>query len=335
MALPAGVAGIAPEVVGQGGGEREQALGDAPRVVPEVVEGEFDGDVGDVLARLHVTAVAGFVAGRRDGGTGTEHQSHAARRAALQLLEQVPVDRDLQDVLGLGTARELRVPRLVGPRPALARDLDAAQEVGVAEPAPVRQRRLVHPRHARVHRASGRLDGARGVSAPVRPHDDGDLARRLKLREDARLVLVAEAGDQRAVPVEPGGRRVLLAATTLQVPGDSLPAAEEGREEGRGVAFGRSRHRVGIAAPANVGLDRSSLSRATVAGTAFRHERSSAAVADMGRLEDRGGKSVRQAQSPDTVGSSWAASCGYLGVVRLLSCPTIGIEGTSTDEFAQ
>jgi hypothetical protein len=82
---------------------------------------------------------------RGEGGmlVVAEHEVHARGAHALQALELVGVEQELEDVPRLRVPAELRVVDLVGPRPQLRRLLDADQEVREADPAVPQEARLV------------------------------------------------------------------------------------------------------------------------------------------------------------------------------------------------
>jgi hypothetical protein len=70
----------------------------------------------------------------RRGRPVAEHQVHSRGTPALEALELVRVEEQLEDVARLRVAPELRVVDLVGPRPKVGRLVDANQEVRVPEP---------------------------------------------------------------------------------------------------------------------------------------------------------------------------------------------------------
>ncbi len=85
-----------------------------------------------VVRRVAVEAIGvldevGTIQARRDDVEpfGTE---------ALELLQQVGVDRELQDGPAARLPRQFGIDRLVGPGAKGARRVHAAQDVGVAEP---------------------------------------------------------------------------------------------------------------------------------------------------------------------------------------------------------
>ena len=83
-----------------------------------------------------------------------EDQVHALRTAALQALEFVGVEQELEDVAGLSVAAELRVVDLVGPVAQIGGHLDPDQEIRVADPLAVVKAPLVDHVIAGAHRVN-------------------------------------------------------------------------------------------------------------------------------------------------------------------------------------
>src|SRR5918992_429600 len=162
---------------------------------------------------------------------------------ALDAFELLDIRADLKHRAGLDVAGQLRVGDLVVVRPPdrwTLRRWDAQQEVGVAEPAAVEERRLEDDVGAFAHRGDGVLGLAPDLIAPLRFVVAGDLddmaAFVTELGEGARLVLEPPAADDvelwiaplRAVD-EPGQRRALERGEVLagQV-ADEIGRGEDG-----------------------------------------------------------------------------------------------------------
>ncbi len=123
-----------------------------------------------------------------------ERDVHPRRSDALEPFEQVDVAADLEDRARLHVPGELRVGDLVvpgTPRRRTLRVVDAEQEVGVAAPGAVEERRLVDDVGAGRHRLDGRLGGgpelvAAVLDGPVEVDPDGVPALGLELGEVPR-----------------------------------------------------------------------------------------------------------------------------------------------------
>jgi hypothetical protein len=81
----------------------------------------------------HVGSIVGEPQG--DAAAIAEHDVDVLRRDTLHLGQEVGIECELQDVLGIGGAFQLGVDDLIGEAAKLRRPADALQEVGVAAPA--------------------------------------------------------------------------------------------------------------------------------------------------------------------------------------------------------
>ena len=136
-------------------------------------------------------------------GAAAERDVQPLRADALDPFELVDVRADLQDRARLDVAGELGVGDLVvvrAPDRRPIRVVDPQQEVGVAAPRPVEERRLVDDVGAGGHR--GDRFGGRGsqsvaliLDRPVRFDLDRRASRRLQVGEVALLVLEAALAD--------------------------------------------------------------------------------------------------------------------------------------------
>ena len=154
-----------------------------------------------------------------------------ARPPALQALERVAVEEQLEDVARQGMTAELRVVDLVGPVAEGGGLVDADEEVRIADPAVVGEAPLVDdpaPGSHRVDRAPRALGGGRLVVldrehvAPLRAQS----------REDVPLVAPAPF-EQQIHPRRPA-LGIEVSAPFEDVEVGAVLAAEEAVERARG-----------------------------------------------------------------------------------------------------
>lgn len=158
---------------GDSGDEREMVVGESDRVtVPrpatepavrdrlgirarETIEQSFAGE------RLQPPVVGEELADAvRDSFAGSEYDVHVLRADALKLLEQVGVEAQLDEEVGLGPSRELGIEDLVAERAEGGGGaIDAFDKVGKATPVAVDEGGLVHDVGPAEHRVAGRLGG--------------------------------------------------------------------------------------------------------------------------------------------------------------------------------
>lgn len=132
-----------------------------------------------------------------DALPGSEHDVHVLRAYALELLEQIGVEAQLDEEVGLGVSRELGVQDLVAERAeGGGGPLYALEEVGEAAPVAVNECGLVDDIGPAEHRMAGRL--GRRVQARQAAPGIGNLddiqALRPQRGQMRRLVLVALSG---------------------------------------------------------------------------------------------------------------------------------------------
>ncbi len=147
---------------------------------------------------------------------------------ALHRRQQLAVEAELQDEVGLGAAGELGVGDLVAEVAQLRRAVDAEEEVGVAAQSVAEEGRLVDDLGAAAHRLLGASDGIeQGGTRAVAVGDLGDLpSLGLQRLQVAPLELVALAGEQ--LRVGPAlGLCLQLAARMSQVERRQVRAGEE------------------------------------------------------------------------------------------------------------
>jgi hypothetical protein len=92
-----------------------------------------------------------------------QDKGHATRLDPLQACKQLGIEAELQHALHLGGQRELRVGRLVRPRPRAARLGHAHKKVGAPEPLSPLQRALVDDVDPAPHCGERLLRGVRRV----------------------------------------------------------------------------------------------------------------------------------------------------------------------------
>jgi hypothetical protein len=126
---------------------------------------------------------------------------------ALHRGEEVRVERQLQDVLGVGSAFKFGVHDLVGEAAERGRSLDPLEEIRVPAPRAAEQRPLEYDVGARMQGLGRRLDRSLQRQAVLLHLDDG-AAGRLQSREVGELVLVALALEQFGLLAVCGGAQV-------------------------------------------------------------------------------------------------------------------------------
>jgi hypothetical protein len=147
-----------------------------------------------------------------------------ARSAILDALDLVGVEQQLEDVVGLGVKRELRVVHLVGEGPERRRLVDPDEEVGEADPAVVDEARLVDDLAPGAHGRLGRGGRGRAVRLGVDAHDIAAVA--LDRGEELVLVAAAALEDDLAVRAREL-RHARLAAQRRKIEPRAVLAAQE------------------------------------------------------------------------------------------------------------
>ena len=183
------------------------------------------------LRRAVVGGVVGELVDVR--GAVARHDGDRLGWDALGLLEQVRVDAHLDDGRGLDPPGQLRVGDVVAVLAEHGRPIVAPeQEVRVAAPAAVEERRLEDHVGARPHRLDGLVVGraqlGRRRGDASRHLDDGP-AGRLELGDVQALVLVAALLEELELRVV-AERLLDLAARTRQLERDEVVALEEADE---------------------------------------------------------------------------------------------------------
>jgi len=199
-----------PSLVAPHPGDQAEVVVGAPTALAALLElaalAERDGhrvDVDPGLDRADKPLAHAVVVGEEVGDAQAvalaraEHDVNPLGHRALDPSDLLGVEAELQDVGGLGVARELRVNNLVAPVGL------PLEEVGESAPAALDEAGLVDHLSAGAHRRLGRT--SRGVEVPV-VCDLRDLAPlRLQRREVGGLVLLALALDEVGLRVLAGG----------------------------------------------------------------------------------------------------------------------------------
>ena len=183
---------------------------------------------------------------KRDALTAAEYEVHRYWRDALETMEMIAVVGELEDVMSLYGACELRIDDLVTPRRAEARGgkLDAFEEIRVAVPEAVEEGRLVNVVRATLHGRDGLLfSSAQCVDAPRRLFDGDDTlaggAQRLDVGVFAFVAFFAEQCSHRGR--RPRGKRRHRAGLYGSVEPGGVIAANELRQ----IAGGKNEVRAG------------------------------------------------------------------------------------------
>ncbi len=190
---------------------------------------------------------------------GAENDLHPLGEHALDPLELVRVERELEDVRRLGArARELRVPRLVRERAEARGLVETDEEVGDPAPAVRGEDALVDDLRSCPKRFLGEARGFLEVDVVALDDLDDLAAVGAETREERRLVLPTLPHDELALlvlAVRPLERLVLDEDVELgQVRAREVVREIGGREPERAV--GCETHVVGVSAPGGSVLTR-------------------------------------------------------------------------------
>ncbi len=193
-------------------------------------EAEIRGEVSDTVRADREGRVRRRVRRMAIRRTG-RHDVKALGTNALNVLEQIDVGRELQNRSATRLARELRIVGLVRPRAERACQVHAAQNVGVARPLLVAERRLHDDLDALPHCVE-RGRGARGGRAVAGNEDD--LEARGAQSVYIRLLVRRAAIAQRLHPHIVLDRLLESAGNDGEVEARAMPATEETRQIGGG-----------------------------------------------------------------------------------------------------